>query len=224
MKNNFATKKLIGYLVLPLAFFIITLLFLYCTFKPFVEIAANTWSAISGDSWSDDTEIYNDIFTDSTLLGYEGTVKASDITFPTFGTVYGKIEIFTNDTVYSMPLIFGDNNACLKVGAGHYIGSHFPGENSTILVSGHNTNFFNCLKYTKVGETIEITTNYGKYKYEITDISPKHKNDKTAYNLAAEKETLVLYTCYPFDVVGYKVNRYYVTATLITGPMIDPYN
>ena len=210
--------------MLPLAFFIITLLFLYCTFKPFVEVATGAWSVFASDNGSDDTEIYNDIFTDSALLGYDGTVNASDITYPSYGTIYGKLEIFTNNTVYSMPLIFGDNNACLKKGAGHYSGSHFPGEGTTILVSGHNTNYFNCLKHTKVGEFIEISTNYGKYKYEIIDVSPKFQNDKSAFDLNANTETLVLYTCYPFDVVGYKVDRYYVTATLVSGPMIDPYN
>ena len=178
----------------------------------------------SGDLGSDDNEIYNDVFTHNSLLGYEGTVNASDITYPTYGSIYGEIEIYTNNTVYKVPLVFGDNNAMLRRGGGQYIGSHFPGEGSTILVSGHNTNYFNCLKHTKVGEFIEIKTNYGKYKYEIIDVSAKHKTDKTAYDLNAEKETLVLYICYPFDVVGYKVNRYFVTAILVSGPQIDPYH
>ncbi len=210
--------------MLPLAFFIVTLLFLYCIFKPFVGIATSAWDIFSSDIRSDDTEIYNDIFTENALLGYEGTVNASDITYPTFGSIYGKIEIFTNNTVYEVPLVYGDEKYTLKKGGGQYMGSHFPGEGTTILVSGHNTSYFNCLKYTKVGEIIEITTNYGKYKYEITDISPKHKTDKSAFDLNAKKETLVLYTCYPFDAVGFKVMRYYVTATLVSGPKIDPYN
>lgn len=224
MKNKTSVKKLIGYLVLPLAFFIITTLFLYCTLKPFVSITLSVWDMFSSDIRSDDTETYNDIFTSNSLLGYEGTVNASDITFPTFGSIYGDIAIYTNNTVYNVPLVFGDNKPSLKRGGGQYIGSHFPGEGSTILVSGHNNNYFNCLKHTKVGEIIEITTNYGKYKYEIIDISPKHKSDKTAFDLNEKHETLVLYTCYPFDVVGYKVDRYYVTAILVAGPKIDPYN
>ena len=224
MKTKILAKKLTGYLVLPLAFFIIMNLFLYCTFQPFVSITLSVWDMFSSDLGSDDNETYNDIFTHNSLLGYEGTVNASDITYPTYGSVYGEIEIYTNNTVYKVPLVFGDNNAALKRGGGQYLGSHFPGEGSTILVSGHNTNYFNCLKYTKVGEIIEIKTNYGKYKYEITDVSAKHKTDTTAYDLNAEKETLVLYTCYPFDVVGFKVNRYFVTAILVSGPQIDPYN
>lgn len=224
MKIKTSIKKLTGYLVLPLAFFIIATLFLYCTLSPFVNITLSVWDMFSSDTGSDDTETYNDIFTNNSLLGYEGTVKASDITFPDFGSIYGDIAIYTNNTVYNVPLVFGDSRPALKRGGGQYIGSCFPGEGSTILVSGHNNNFFNCLKYTKVGEIIEITTNYGKYKYEITDISAKHNTDKTAFDLNEKHETLVLYTCYPFDVVGFKVQRYYVTAILVAGPKIDPYN
>ena len=199
-------------------------LFLYCTFKPFVGITLSVWDMFSSDSGSDDIETYNDIFTRPNHFEETDIVNASDITYPTFGSIYGEIDIYTNNTIYTVPLVFGDNNAALRRGGGQYIGSHFPGEGSTILVSGHNTNYFNCLKHAKVGEIIQVTTNYGKYKYEITDVSAKHKTDKSAFNLNAEKETLVLYTCYPFDVVGFKVKRYFVTAKLISGPQIDPYN
>ncbi len=198
-------------------------LFLYCTFKPFVGITLSVWDMFSSDLGSDDIETYNDIFTHPTHFEEVDVVKASDITYPTYGSIYGEIDIYTNDTVYTVPLVFGDNKPALKRGGGHYIGSHFPGEGTTILVSGHNNNFFNCLKYAKVGEIIQITTNYGRYKYEVVDVAAKHNSDKTAFNLEEKKETLVLYTCYPFDVVGFKVKRYFVTATLISGPPIDPY-
>lgn len=224
MKPKFSVKKLTGYVLLPLAFFIIMNLFLYCTMGSFVNIALNIWSMFSSETKSDDNEIYNDIFTEDALLGYDGTMNASDITYPIYGTRYGEIKINTNNTVYTAPLILGDSNSILYKGAGQFLGSHFPGEGSTILVSGHNTTYFNCLKYTKVGEIIEVNTNYGKYKYEIVDIAAKHKTDPTAYNLDSDKEYLVLYTCYPFDVVGFKVNRYFVTAKFVSGPKIDIYN
>lgn len=224
MKNKISAKKLTGYLLPPLAFFVIIYLFLYCTCKPFVGIALGSWEMFSNTSGSDDTEIYNDIFTRTSLLGYTGEINASDITYPTYGAIYGEIEIYTNNTVYQVPLVYGDSKALLKRGGGMYIGSHFPGEGSTTLVSGHNNNYFNCLRHTQVGETIEIKTNYGKYKYEITDISVKHMTDSSAYDLDAKKETLVLYTCYPFSLVGFKVDRLFVTATLVSGPQIIPDN
>lgn len=224
MKLKFSVKKLTGYILLPLAFFIIMNLFLYCTLKPFVDITLNVWSMFSSETRSDDNEIYNDIFTEDALLGYDGTINASNITYPTYGTRYGEIKIGTNNTVYTIPLILGDNNSILNRGAGHYLGSHFPGEGSTILVSGHNTTHFYCLKYAKIGEIIEVNTHYGKYKYEIVDVAPKHKSDPTAYDLYSDKEYLVLYTCYPFDAYGLLVQRYFVTAKFVSGPKIDIYS
>ena len=224
MKIKFSAKKLTGYLAWPLAFFVIMNLFLYCIFSPFVGITLSVWDMFSSDLRSDDMETYNDIFVRPEVYEEVDIIKASSITYPTYGSVYGEINIYTNNTVYTVPLVFGDNKPSLKRGAGHYIGSHFPGEGTTILVSGHNNNYFNCLKYTKVGEIVEVNTNYGKYIYEIVDVAAKHNSDKTAFNLEEETETLVLYTCYPFDVVGFKVQRYFVTAKLLSGPQIDPYS
>lgn len=221
---KFQMKKLTGYFLLPLAFFVITVLFLYCTLNPYIDIVLSAWGIFSSEVGSDDNEINNDIFTEDFLLGYDGTIKGSEITYPIYNTKYGEIIINTNNTSYTVPLIFGDSNDILSRGAGQYLGSHFPGEGSTILVSGHNTTYFNCLKYTQVGEIIEVKTHYGHYKYEIVDVSPKHKTDKTAFQLNSDKEFLVLYTCYPFDVVGFKVQRYYVTAKFVSGPKIDIYS
>ncbi len=212
--------------MLPLAFFLLGSLFLYCTLHPFVNIVQNAWSMFSSDfdTGSDDEGIYSDIFTEASLSGYEGVIPASSITYPVYGTKYGEISIYTNSTVYTSSLIFGDTGYILRRGVGQYMGSHFPGEGSTILISGHNTTHFNCLKHTKVGEFIEVKTHYGNFKYEIIEVGPKHKTDTSAYDLASDKEYLILYTCYPFDVVGFKVNRYYVKSILVSGPEIDPYS
>ena len=224
MKDKITVRKLTGYVLLPLAFFITGILFLYCTLNPFVELVLSTWDMFSSDFRSDDEEIYNDIFTETSLKGYEGVIPASSITYPTFGTKYGEINIHTNNTVYNCSLIFGESNAALRKGAAHFIGSHFPGESSTILVSAHNTTYFNCLKYVKPGEIIEVNTNYGYYKYEVISAEPHHKKDETAYDLTSDREYLVLYTCYPFDTVGFKVDRYFVTAILLSGPQVDQHN
>lgn len=224
MKRKIPLKSITAYIILPLAFFVTTYLFIYCALKPFIGITLDVWSMFSSDTNLDGADDYDDIFTHSSLLGYDGTVKASDITYPTFGTKYGEIEIVANNTLNTIPLIYGDSNAVFKRGAGQYIGSGFPGEGSTILVSAHNNTYFNCLKNVEVGEFIEVKTSYGKYKYEITDIAIKHESDLSAFDLTADKETLVLYTCYPFDLVGYKENRIYVTAILVSGPKVDKYN
>ncbi len=164
-------------------------------------------------------EIHKDIFSDGKLEGHSGSVPASLITYPMVGTKYAEITITTDNSVNVIPLYFGDTKTILRRGAGQYMGSHFPGESSTILASAHNNTFFNCLQYVKLGDIIKLETNYGTYLYEVqkTEI---HKNSYLPYDLDADYENLILYTCYPFDELGITPQRYFVVAKLVSGPRV----
>ena len=74
-----------------------------------------------------------------------------------------------------------------------------------------------------MGSTIEISTNYGQYVYEITGTKITTAQDNTAYDLDSEEENLVLYTCYPFDQIGLTPERYFVYAKYLSGPKINIY-
>ncbi len=221
MKTFKNAKKLTEYIVFPLAFFVFGLLFLYLALGPVIKTVTSVWSLISSDAATmQGDEIHKDIFGEGKLEGYEGSVPSSLITYPRNGTKYAEITITANDTVYVIPLYFGDKPATLRRGAGHYMGSHFPGESSTILVSGHNNTFFNCLQYVKTGDLIKLETNYGVYVYEVTETAIKANTDSSAYDLSATEENLVLYTCYPFDMLGLTPNRYFVYTRLVSGPVV----
>ena len=45
--------------------------------------------------------------------------------------------------------------------------------------------------------------------------------DVTAYDLAADQESLILYTCYPFDEIGLTSQRFFVYADYTSGVVID---
>lgn len=150
------------------------------------------------------------------------TIKASSFTFPSYDNQFG--EIIIEDCQIHAKLFFGDSYMVLKNGVGIYNGSAIPGYGKTILVAGHNNTYFNGLKYAQKGQIIRIRTNYGNYKYEITDMQVKSMNDRSAYDLKAETENLILYTCYPFDELGLTPYRYFVYAKPISGPVIDKYN
>lgn len=45
--------------------------------------------------------------------------------------------------------------------------------------------------------------------------------DRTAYDLSADYENLIMYTCYPFDALGLTTQRYFVYAKLVSGTPID---
>lgn len=147
------------------------------------------------------------------------TVPMSTIHFPYYGEQFG--ELIIDDCQINDRLFFGDGDVQLNNGVGIYSGSFIPGYGKTILVAGHNNTFFNGLKYAKKGQKVKIRTSYGNYTYEITDVQVKDHTDKTAYDLTATYENLIMYTCYPFDELGLTPDRCFVYAKYISGPVLD---
>lgn len=149
------------------------------------------------------------------------TIKLSDIPTPKYGDQYG--EITCDKLQLKAPVYFGDRGNILKKGAGQYNGSFLPGEGGTILIGAHDTTYFKKLEKVKKGQTFEFTTEYGVYEYKVKDIKivEKDKYDE-AYDLSADKESLVLYTCYPFGKLkGTKEKRMFVYLDKVTGPDIQ---
>ena len=87
----------------------------------------------------------------------------------------------------------------------------------------HDTTYFKKLEKVKKGQSFEFTTEYGVYEYKVKDIKivEEDKYDE-AYDLSADKESLVLYTCYPFGKLkGTKEKRMFVYLDKVTGPDIQ---
>lgn len=135
--------------------------------------------------------------------------------YPTYGTVWATIEIPSvniNLNVYR-----GEDLENLKYGAGHHIGTYFPGEGGTILIAGHNTTgFFKTLPNTTVGDEIIIRAVYGTYKYKVdhTEVIAAAALGKNL-DINNDQETLIIYTCYPVDTPGFKSDRFVVYASLV---------
>ena len=161
---------------------------------------------------------YTDLYSGEIFNSYTDTVPSSKITFPYAGTKYGEISIEGTDI--NCPLFFGDDNKTLRRGAGQYQGSAFPGMCSTTIIGGHNNSFFKTLKDAQVGAIVTIKTHYGVYTYKITVTAIKNFDDRTAFDLRAEHENLVLYTCYPFNALGLTKQRYFVYGEYVSGPKI----
>ena len=162
---------------------------------------------------------------ESTTIKEEGpspnpdTIPASGIKMPKYEEEYGRIIIPTVDI--DLPLIFGDSDNALKKGAGQYAGTRIPGFNSPILIAGHNTDkFFLPLKDISLNDEIRIQTEYGDFVYKVYETDVIHKNDFDLELLSQPEEILILYTCYPFLSLGFKVDRYFVFANKISGPVV----
>ena len=147
------------------------------------------------------------------------TVPLSEIMMPHYGEQFG--ELIIDDCQVKANLFWGDGDVQLNNGVGVFNGSFIPGYGKTIMVAGHNVTYFNGLKYAEKGQKVLIRTSYGNYTYEITDVQVKDREDSSAYNLRAEKENLIMYTCYPFDEIGLTPNRCFVYAKFVSGPVID---
>ena len=96
-----------------------------------------------------------------------------------------------------------------------------PGFNRTILIAGHSIPYFEPLGNIKTGDIISISTHYGDFQYKITNTKIADADDSSNYDLKQDKkEQLILYTCYPFELIGYKSQRLFVYADKISGPTI----
>ena len=133
--------------------------------------------------------------------------------YPEYGTQYATIEIPKIDV--NLPVFYGDTLEILKNGVGHSSGSYFPGEGGSIVYMGHNSkNIFRRFSELQIGNEITVTTEYGKYKYKIYDMKLINETDIDQVPIQDEKEILMIYTCYPFNNVGYATQRYVVYAEL----------
>lgn len=146
---------------------------------------------------------------EQTTIGETNKLK----NYPEYGTKYATIEI--DKIGVSLPVYFGDTLEVLKKGVGHSSGSYFPGEGGSIVYMGHNSkNVFRRFSELQIGNEIKVTTTYGEYKYKIYDMKLIKETDLDKLPIQNEKEILMIYTCYPFNNIGYTTQRYVVYAEL----------
>lgn len=211
-----------NFIILPITFFILGYLVLFVAFAPVISPLSSVLDLVFLDKPVNFSSDYASLFSSSQTPNQSSDeIKASELTLPEFGTHFGQLTI--PGTQVDAGLFFGDGDKELKNGVGIYNGSFIPGYGKTVLVAGHNHIYFHDLGSAQVGGTIEISTNYGQYVYEITGTKITTAQDNTAYDLDSEEENLVLYTCYPFDQIGLTPERYFVYAKYLSGPKINIY-
>ena len=146
---------------------------------------------------------------EQTTIGETNKLK----NYPEYGTKYATIEI--DKIGVNLPVYFGDTLEVLKKGVGHSSGSYFPGEGGSIVYMGHNSkNTFRRFSELQIGNEIKVTSTYGEYTYKIYDMKLIKETDLDKLPIQDEKEILMVYTCYPFNNIGYTTQRYVVYAEL----------
>ena len=133
--------------------------------------------------------------------------------YPEYGTQYATIQIPSINV--DVPVYFGDTLEILKKGVGHSSGSYFPGEGGSIIYMGHNSkNMFRRFSEVKKGDKITVKTSYGEFNYKIYDMQLIKETETDKLPIQDQKEILMVYTCYPFNNIGYATQRYVVYAEL----------
>lgn len=151
------------------------------------------------------------------------TLPLDSIDYPAEGDRYATISI--EGTSMQNPVYYGDSNTILNQGVGTYkdhSGAGIPGEGKTIMMVAHNNTFFSDLKDVQTGALVKLETHYGSYTYRVIDIQVKDYQDRTAYDFSRTDENLILYTCYPFDALGFTPDRYFIYAEYVSGPKLEP--
>jgi sortase A len=210
-----------SFILFPIMFFILIYLILYTVLTPFSSSIISVADLFFSDNTKSDVTEYNSIFVpiDETNTDNKPEyINISEVEYPKYGDHFGQLII--NDCSIDTKLFMGDSDVALRNGAGIYYGSFIPGYGRTILVAGHNNSVFNGLKNAEPGQEVIIKTNYGNYTYEITETAVKRHKDRSAYDLNADTENLIMYTCYPFDELGLTKDRYFVYAKFVSGPII----
>lgn len=218
-------KRLTVFFGLPLIFAVFTYFIFYLLANPVIAPAASLMSMLIGDSVpSFESVSVSD--KDIELVDFNEEQKEiiypDQITFPNVGDKYAHITI--PDTGVDYDVYYGDDKRILRKGPGQYEGSKMPGFGSTTIVAAHVTTHFKGLQYVEIGDIIYYTTTYGSYEYKVNDIQIVNATEASKlYDLRADRDNLVLYTCYPFSSVAFRSQRYFVLAEKISGPEVQIY-
>ena len=188
-------------LIVAFLFVIATLVLVKIAFGQSIDTAIMLMNTVAIDTKKDvqvDTVLEN-----SSLKNY-----------PEYGTKYATIEIPKINV--KQDVYFGSSLEVLKKGVGHDSGSYFPGEGGSIIYMGHNSkNVFRRFSELQKGDEIIVETTYGTFKYRIYDMQLVNETEKDKLPIQRDKEILMVYTCYPFNNIGYATQRYVVYAELV---------
>ena len=190
-------RKLLSFVGVPVLFFAITAGVIYLaaapTVGPYVGLAKYLFSK---EETSQPTNLYEGL---ANSIENATSVPFSQLVYPSKGDQYGQITI--EGTSVDAPLYYGDSTRELNRGVATYAD--------------------NGLQDVQEGSLIHIDTHYGSYVYRVTEMKVADYQDATTYDFTRTDENLILYTCYPFDALGFTPQRYFVYAEYVSGPMID---
>jgi len=221
MKEKMISK--LPYLYIPITYVILGGVIIYLFFINAFNTLFSVQEMISSNNKVDFSLKLGDNYTEPNVDKdcQVSNIDRSLIDWPSYGDKYANIscdKIGLDASIY-----FGDNEQILRKGIGQYYGSSPFGYGKKILLSGHSSTYFAPLQYIKKGDVIKVKTSYGIYEYKVYKIKILNNDTKKGYeDVKADKEKLIMYTCYPFSLfTGTTDERLFVYAKKILGPNIN---
>jgi len=132
--------------------------------------------------------------------------------------VLGKIDI--PRVGISAMIAEGDDRHTLMRAVGHVPGTAMPGQPGNVVLAAHRDTFFRPLRKIHRGDTIDLTTWNGWYRYRVESIQVAGPDDIGVLEPTSQSK-LTLVTCYPFYFVGFAPKRFVVRATAVTASQVS---
>ncbi len=132
---------------------------------------------------------------------------------PGLHQLLGRIEI--PGVHISVPIVEGADDAGLKMGAAHIIGTAYPGDAANVGIAAHRDTYFRALSRIAPGEEILIETPAGIFRYRVSGTEVVRPTDVRVLQSAGRPE-MTLVTCYPFYYVGHAPKRFIVHARFVS--------
>ena len=93
-------------------------------------------------------------------------------------------------------VLAGDSGESLAFGPGHALASAMPGEDGTVMISGHRDTHFKYIQHLEAGERLIVKTRSTLHYYTVDRVAIV---DSRNFKLDRDSDELVLVTCYPFN-------------------------
>ncbi len=141
----------------------------------------------------------------------ETTAPTPEIPHPTpkLYDLVGRLEI--PRLHISTVILEGDDEHCLRYGAGHVPGTSLPYQSGNVAIAAHRDTFFRPLRKIEPLDRIRLTTPGGSYNYVVESTEIVSPTDVKVLRSSSRSE-LTLITCYPFYYVGPAPKRFIVHA------------
>ena len=126
------------------------------------------------------------------------------------GDLVGRLEIPRLNV--SVMVMEGTSDRTLRLGAGHIMGTSYPGTPGNSALAAHRDTFFRDIRNIKAQDMVRFTTPHGTIAYRVSSTNVVDPKDVEVLSPTTD-ETLTLVTCFPFYYIGPAPKRFIVHAT-----------